>query len=297
MTEFDQLAAPDYPVFLGAGQKHPAPADAFFHVLPIPFEGGQPSSGAGMGPKAILEASWRLTTWDGRSEPVKMGIHTHPPVDVKGEPEQVMANISAAAGKILSLKKFPVCLGGEHAVTYGVVKALTDAGYEEFGVVQIDAQANLLDEVDGNPFAQGTVMKRIVDEDIAVFQLGVRSLSKSEVEARKVNGVKYYDADFLVNRNISKIELPVEFPDKVYISVDVDGLDPSVFPATGLPVPGGLGWYQTLSLIDSVVNQAEVIGMELTGLSPIDGFTAYQHSAAMLVYKMMGIIQRSLNGA
>ncbi|MEX2365566.1 MAG: arginase family protein, partial [Pseudohongiellaceae bacterium] len=100
-------------------------------------------------------------------------------------------------------------------------------------------------------------------------------------------------AEFLVSRAIQKIDMPVEFPDKVLISVDVSGLDPAVFPGMGNPVPGGLGWYQTLSLIDSVVNQTEVIGFDINEFAPLPGFQSYQFAAAMLTYKIMGIIQRS----
>jgi agmatinase len=69
-------------------------------------------------------------------------------------------------------------------------------------------------------------------------------------------------------------------------------MDPSIFPSTGTPVPGGLGWYQTLSLFQSVVAQRNIIGMDITEFAPIAGFHSYQFSAAQLVYKMMGIVER-----
>jgi agmatinase len=92
---------------------------------------------------------------------------------------------------------------------------------------------------------------------------------------------------------VSSVQLPEGFPKKIFFTVDVDGLDPSVFPSTGTPVPGGLGWYQTLGLIESVASQAEIIGFDLTEFAPIEGFHAYQFSASVLLYKMMGIVQRS----
>lgn len=294
MESFDQLAAPGYPVFLGSEFKHPKPEEALFHVLPMPFERSVSyGGGTADGPKAILEASWQLETWDGKSDPSRLGIHTHPPVDMSGGPDQVVQNIAKAAREIFKMRKLFVGLGGEHTVTYGVIKGLLDAGVTDFGVVQIDAHADLREAYEGNPYSHASVMKRIVDEDIPIFQLGVRALCKEEVDARRVHGVKFYDAEYLVTKNIMRVDLPDDFPDKVFFTVDIDGLDPTVFPSTGTPVPGGLGWYQTLSLFESVVAQAEIIGFDITEFAPVAGFHAYQFSAALLAYRMMGIIERS----
>ena len=294
MASSDHKADGGYPAFLGSEFEPPRAEDAFFHVLPIPFERSVSyGGGTADGPRSILEASWQLETWDGRSEPARLGIHTHPPVDCGGTSQQVIDAIAAAARGIFEQEKFFVGLGGEHTVTYGVIRGLLDAGIDDFGVVQIDAHADLREAYEGDPLSHASVMKRIVDEDIPVFQLGIRALSKEEVEARKVHGVKYYDAEFLVTRGINKVELPDDFPDKIFFTLDIDGLDPTLFPSTGTPVPGGLGWYQTLSLFESVVNQAEVIGFDITEFAPIPGFHAYQFSAALLAYRMMGIVERS----
>jgi agmatinase len=88
--------------------------------------------------------------------------------------------------------------------------------------------------------------------------------------------------------------LPADFPEKVFFTLDIDGMDPSIFPSTGTPVPGGLGWYQTLSLFECVAKQREIIGFDLNEFAPIDGFHAYQFAASQLLYKMMGIVARHL---
>ena len=173
-----------------------------------------------------------------------------------------------------------------------MVKGFLDAGVEGFGVVQIDAQADLKDSDDGDAWSEACVMKRVVDEDVPLFQLGVRSLSKEEADARRVHGVKYYDADFLVSRNVNKVELPGEFPEKVYISIDVDGLDPSVFPSPGA-IPGALGWWQVLSIIESIAQQADIIGLDFTEYSPVSGQHFHDNAAAMFLYKIMGIVERA----
>jgi agmatinase len=293
MDNFDQLAAPGYPVFLGSEIKQEKPEDAFFHILPIPYEESVSyGGGTAEGPAAILGASWQLETWDGQGNPSARGIYTHPPVDTKAKPEQVIDNIAAATKKIVKAGGFPIGLGGEHTVTYGIIKGLLDAGFTDFGVVQIDAHADLREAYEGNPYSHASVMKRIIDLDIPLYQLGIRAFCEEEMRTRKTYGVRHIDADILVPRNISKIDLPDDFPSNVFFTLDIDGMDPSIFPSTGTPVPGGLGWYQTLALFESVAKQSNIIGFDIMEFAPIKGFHAYEFSAALLTYKMMGIVER-----
>ncbi|MFA7553067.1 MAG: agmatinase [Spongiibacteraceae bacterium] len=294
MDTFDQLAAPGYPVFLGSEIQHPAKQDAHFHILPVPYEESVSyGGGTALGPAAILEASWQLESWDGYSKPCDLGIYTHPPVDVSVSADQVIDNIAAATKAIVAGGHFPIAFGGEHTVTYGVIKGLIDAGITNFGVVQIDAHADLRDAYEGNPYSHASVMKRIVDLDIPLFQLGIRAYCEEEIATRKAFNVHHLDADILVPKNISEFELPADFPELVFFTLDIDGMDPSVFPSTGTPVPGGLGWYQTLSLFESVAKQRKIIGFDIMEFAPIAGFHAYEFSAALLTYKLMGLVQRS----
>ncbi|MES2627217.1 MAG: arginase family protein [Pseudomonadota bacterium] len=288
-----QKAASSAAVFLGSNSKQPKPSEAFFHILPIPLVGERfNKSSMASAPEAILHASAELDHWDGRSTPSKHGVYTHAPVDCKGTTEKVLAKIASEVGEITKLGKFPIGIGGDGIVSYGMVKGLLDAGVENFGVIHIDAQADLRDDDNGNQWSEACVMKRIVDEDVPLFQIGVRSISKEEADARRVYGVKFYDADFLVSRNITKVELPGEFPETVFLSIDIDGFDPSVFPTPGA-VPGGLGWVQVLMLIESIAQQANVIGFDLTEFSPVDGQPYYDGAAALLIYKIMGIVERT----
>lgn len=289
--------ATDTAAAAGASFKQSKPADAWFHVLLAPFIGDRfKGSTMAQAPAAIVAASTHLEPWDGRSIPARHGIHTAAAIDCKGPAEKVMDKIAAQVSSIIKQEKFPVGLGGDGLVTYGMVKGLLDAGVQNFGVIQIDAQADLRDSDyhngNGNQWSEACVMKRIVDEDVPLFQLGVRQLSKEEADARRVYGVKFYDADFLVSRNITKVELPGEFPEKVFLSIDIDGFDPAVFPGPGA-VPGGLGWVQVLSIIESISQQVEIIGFDLTEFSPQSGQAFYDNAAALLVYKIMGIVERA----
>jgi len=132
---------------------------------------------------------------------------------------------------------------------------------------------------------------------VPLVQLGNRAYCEEEREARARYKVHAIDADQLVPQGIHAISLPADFPPQVFFTLDVDGIDPSVLPATGTPVPGGLGWYQTLGLFESVARQRRIIGFDILEFAPITGFHAYDFAAALLTYKLMGIVQRSTRPA
>lgn len=279
--------------FLGSEVENAPATQARFHIIPVPFE-RTTSYGGGTreGPGAILEASQQLETWDGESNPALLGIHTQVPVAVEGDVEAVMEAIAVATEAAVRAGALPVVIGGEHTVTCGVVRGLLRSGIGPFGVVQIDAHADLRDRYEGNPYSHASVMRRVVEDGVPLFQLGVRACCEEELRARRDFGVGAIDARELVVANQMSLELPADFPDQVFFTVDVDGLDPSVFPSTGTPVPGGLGWYQTLALFESVARQRRIIGFDLMEFAPIPGFHAYEFAAAQLIYKFMGICQR-----
>lgn len=265
---------------------------AAFSVLPVPYENTVSyGGGTAKGPAAILDASAQLETWNGASNPSTKGIHTCQPVDCSVAPEQVINNIACAVKTIIQAGSMPVVLGGEHTVTYGVIKGYLDAGISDIGVVQIDAHGDLRDAYEGDPLSHASAMKRIIDLDIPLYQLGVRAFCEEEHETRKEHHVYFQDADILVPNHIQSITLPEDFPQHVFFTIDVDGLDPSVFPSTGTPVPGGLGWYQTLNLFKSVAAQRTIVGFDIMEFAPIEGFHAYDFAAALLTYQLMGITQ------
>jgi agmatinase len=271
-----------------------APEQARFHVLPVPYEKTVSyGHGTALGPGAIIGASGQLERWDGASDPGAEGIYTWPAIDCSGEPNQVIGQIGAGVARILALGKMPVVLGGEHTVTWGVMQGYLQRGIRDFGVVQIDAHADLRDAYEGDPLSHASVMRRIVEAGIPLVQLGIRAFCEEEIAARKKHGVVAYDAVEIAPKGIDRIDLPKDFPPNVFFTLDVDGIDPSVLPATGTPVPGGLGWYQTLGLFESVARQRRIIGFDVMEFAPIEGFHAFDFAAALLTYKLMGIVQRS----
>ncbi|HCY85350.1 MAG TPA: agmatinase [Desulfobacteraceae bacterium] len=280
------------PDFLASELDHCDPERSFFHVIPVPMEASVSyGGGTALGPAAILEASQQLEAWDGRSLPLERGIHTTAPVDCSGTGETVLDRITARTEETLAMGALPVALGGEHALTLGLLRALKRRG--DFGIVQFDAHADLRDEYEGNPFSHACVMRRAIDElGLPVFQLGVRALCREEHLFRSRAGVGFLDARTLYERGIPDELLPRDFPERIYISFDVDGLDPSVIRATGTPVPGGLSWHDSLTLVEKAVSGRTVVGFDVVELAPSSGDHASDFAAAQLVYAIMGIVHR-----
>ena len=230
------------------------PESCLFHVLPVPLEATVSyAGGTARGPEAILEASDQLELWDGESVPAEAGIYTWPAVDISGSPETVLGRVEAAVGGILDCNGLPVLLGGEHTVTYGALAALKKR-FGTFGIIQFDAHADLRDSYEGSPWSHACVMRRAVkDLGLPLAQFGVRAMCLDEVEARKNTA-----SHSMMRHPLPAAAFPnhcsSDFPRQVYLTFDVDGLDPSIMPATGTPVPGGLGWYQSLDIAERTLS-------------------------------------------
>jgi agmatinase len=234
-----------------------------------------------------LEASSQLEVYDGNSNPSLKGIFTHSPL-FADSPEKLLQLMDQAISKALLLSKIPVILGGEHTVSVGAFNSFIKNGKKP-GIVQIDAHADLRDSYEGSRFSHACVMKRALDFDLDIFQLGIRSLSPYEAELRKEKKIKYIDAKDL-NKKIPEKILPDDFPEEIYLTIDVDGLDPSIMPSTGTPEPGGLMWYQTLEIIEKISKQKKITGFDLVELAPIENLHFPEFTCARLIYQIMGMI-------
>ena len=266
---------------------------AKFHILPVPLEKTVSfGKGTSKGPQAIIKASNELERYTGKSEPCIYGIHTHPPLNCNKPLKVIMSDIENITKDITKQKKIPVTLGGEHSITYGAVngvyKGLDLPKKHDIGIIQIDAHADLRKNYENEAHSHASVMYLLGNEKYKIAQFGVRALSKEEVENRKMFNILFLDARDIYYKK--KFKLPLNFPQKIYISFDVDGLDPSIMPATGTPVPGGLGYYESLNLIKNLIKGRQVVGFDVVELSPIKNFIAYDFTVASLVYEIMELI-------
>lgn len=275
--------------FLGSEFPPVKPADAFFHVIPVPYEKTTSyGKGTARGPAAIISASQQLEAFNGRSIPGAAGIHTARAVDCRGTAEAVLPRIAAAVSAVLDCGRIPVVLGGEHTVTLGAVQALWRQR-PDFGVVQFDAHADLRDEYEGSPYSHASVMRRVVELDVPVFQIGVRAFCLDEHLFRQKRKIPRLDAAAIAAKGVPRRVLPAGFPKRVFVTFDIDALDPSVMPATGTPVPGGLTWYQAMDLLAGVCGGRAVIGFDVVEFAPQHGMHGADFAAAQLVYEMMGV--------
>lgn len=283
------------PGFLESEQDGPH-AHPLFQVIPVPLEetvsyGG----GTANGPAAILAASQQLEAWDGFSEPLAAGIATVPAIDCRGDIHTVYGRIEAAVRRAVAEKSIPVVLGGEHSVSLAPLRVLAKAAPGPVGIVQVDAHADLRDSFEGSPYSHACVMRRAVEEcGCALLQFGVRAISREEVEYRREKTIPHLDGRALYGMKLDAFALPASFPENLYLTIDVDGLDPSVIGATGTPVPGGPGWHQTLTFLERAVAGRRVLGFDVVELAPRPGDHGSDFAAAQLVYAVMGIITRNL---
>ena len=283
-----------YPGFLELDIPPASFENALFHILPVPLEKSVSyGSGTANGPQAILQASLHLEAFDGHNIPAESGIHTHP--SVKCEADNVQDDLDAISveiRKILDHLGVPIILGGEHTVTLGALKAFAERN-ERIGVVQFDAHCDLRDSYENNPLSHACVMRRVHEMGFPVMQIGIRSLSQPEEVFRQKNNRPCLDAETIYREGIPTEVLPPGFPEKIYITFDVDCLDPSIMPATGTPEPGGLNWYQAIDLLDKVAAGRMICGFDVVELAPSKGLHAADFTAAKLVYTLIGIISRS----
>lgn len=269
-----------------------APEKAHFHVIPVPYERSVSyGHGTADGPRVILEASAQLELFDGKSVPADRGIFTAEPVDCSGPREEVFARISETVRHALDCNAIPVVLGGEHSLTSAVVKEISER-HGNIGIVQFDAHADLRESYEGSIWSHACVMKRIVDMGLPIYQIGTRGYSVEERDLRARLRIPFVDAERLHGEGLDCVQLPADFPEKIFITFDIDALDGSVMPATGTPVPGGLSWYQAMWLLERICSERRCVGFDLVEFAPIPGFHAYDFAAAQIVYNLMGFTAR-----
>lgn len=289
------MADTELPGFLASEQAGSTAADPWFHVIPVPLEQSVSyGAGTGNGPAAILTASQQLEAFDGVSQPLDLGIHTTSAIDCDTTVEAVLARIAERCSIALADDRLPVLLGGEHTVTLGALQAVKKNHAAPVGLFQLDAHADLRDRYEGSRYSHACVARR-AHEDLGMplFQFGVRARCLEEERYRREHRIACLDAVTLHREGLAALQLPADFPEAIYLSLDVDGLDPSVIRATGTPVPGGPGWYDTLAAIEIAIRGRRVVGFDVVELAPRADDHASSFAAAQLVYAVMGLIERN----
>ena len=260
-----------------------------FVILPVPYEQTTTfKTGTKNGPQAIISASREVELFDEelKFEAHTIGIATLQEMEVTAlGPQKMNQRIYQTAKKLISQNKFVIMLGGEHSITYGLVKAYQEK-YKDLTVLQLDAHADLRESYQDNKFSHACAMKRVW-EICPVVGVGIRNLSEAEFRFVKQKKINLFYARDLQNYGIYYDEIVNSLSKNVFLTFDLDYFDPSIMPAVGTPEPGGLYWYETLQLLKRVIQKKSLVGFDVVELSPLPGNVAPDFLAARLIYKLI----------
>ena len=287
--------------FLALEDPHGAFDHARVLVLPVPLEATVSwGGGTAGGPRAIIAASQQVELYDrehDREPALDYGIHTLPALELSDDPAAAVAEIAAAVAQAAATGRLVVALGGEHTLSAGVSHGLLDALGGPLTVVQLDAHSDLRDSYDGTPLSHACVARRMLEDPRVeqVLQLGVRSVDTEEVAFARAHPQRvrvWYAED--VHDGGWRDELAACVRGRrVHLTIDVDGLDPAVVPATGTPEPGGLSWREALDIVRTTAQAGSIVGIDCVELAPRPELHHADFAVAKLLYKS---ITYAMNG-
>lgn len=260
--------------------------NAHYVMLTVPYDGTSTFvKGADKGPQAILNASDSLELYDVQygCEACQDGIYTDHFAYDFSTPDTMVESVYQRVRHFMEMDKNILMVGGEHSVSIGAIKAMSER-HKNLSVLQIDAHADLRDEYHGSIYNHACVMRRAQDY-ARVVQVGIRNVCTEEQHNLIAENVFYahdiFDNELWMDKAVDRLT------DEVYITFDLDGLDPAILPATGTPLPGGLQWYPTIRLLEKVFRNRHVVGFDIVELCPQEGNVVSDVLAATLAYKMI----------
>jgi agmatinase len=265
---------------------------AKFAVIPVPYDlTSTYQSGSRQGPAAILAASANMELYDEELRKVtyREGIFTASPIEVDARgPDRMVGAIRQVVSDVLMDSKIPVLLGGEHSITLGAVQAVQSL-YPDLTVLQFDAHADLRESYQGTPYSHACIARRI-QEICPLVQAGIRSMSEEEAIFIKEQAIKTFSADFILDEPAWIEKICEHLTGDIYITIDLDVMDPAFMPSTGTPEPGGVSWRDVLKLVRGAAKKCRIRGFDVVELSPIPGHVAPDFLAAKMIYRIMGYL-------
>ncbi|MBI4724248.1 MAG: agmatinase [Rhodomicrobium sp.] len=279
--------------FLGLPEEEAgAPQAARAVIIPFGLEATVSyGSGTAKGPEAIIAASPQLEFFDEAlwAEPFRQfGIATLAPFEVFRPIEKSLSQLESLVRAVLDAGKFPLVLGGEHALTPGAVRPLA-ARHRDLVVLQFDAHADLRDGYLGEAFSHASAMRRTLDDPaISLVQVGIRAISAEEIPFLEANRgrIATFWAKDKERWDIADIVAAIGGR-PVYLSFDIDAFDASLMPATGTPEPGGLFFNEAIAIVEAAAKASPIVGADVVELAPIPVLHACDFTAAKLVYKIL----------
>lgn len=255
-------------------------------LIPVAYDGTSTwGKGADEGPRAFLEASENMELYDIEtdSEVYREGIYLVETLEGFDSPDTMVETVHKIVKEYISRKKIVTMVGGEHSVSIGAIRAFNEA-YQGLTVLQIDAHADLRKEYNGSRYNHACALYE-ASQTTNLVQVGIRSMDISEVTVMNRDNVFF--AHEMVTDDFWMDNVLDLMTENVYITFDLDALDPSILPSTGTPEPGGLFWYETLEFLKRVFNECNVVGFDIVELCPNKKEKSSDFLAAKLYYKML----------
>lgn len=255
-------------------------------LIPVPYDGTSTwGKGADKGPNAFLNASENMELYDIEtdSEVYKQGIHLTDAVTENGSPEAMVNEVHKMAKEYIKRNKFVTLFGGEHSISIGSIRAFNEC-FDNLTVLHIDAHADLRASYDGTKYNHACAVHE-ASQTTNLIQIGIRSMDA--IEKTIMDDEKTFFAHDMVNDEYWMDKVIDLMTDNVFITFDLDALDPSILPSTGTPEPGGLFWYETLDFLKQVFEEKNVVGFDIVELCPNPQDKSSDFLAAKLYYKML----------
>lgn len=260
-------------------------------ILPVPYDGTSTwIKGADRGPQALLEASFNMEFYDIETgtEVYRKGIATLPPLTEDSTPESMAEEVERRMDTLFDDGKFPVLIGGEHSVSIGAIRSAAKR-YPGMSVLQLDAHTDMRDTYEGSPYNHACVMARAKEVAGNVVQVGIRSTCMAE-EGQNIVADNVFHAHVLKRRSDWVRDVLGRLAPDVYVTIDLDVLDPAYMPSTGTPEPDGLAYRDVLDLLRAVAEEHHVVGFDLVELCPNDVNKAPDFLAAKLLYQFLSLL-------
>ena len=280
--------------FVSPPEEYAAYERARVVVLAVPYDSTTTArAGARDGPAAIIDASEDMELYDlGLGfEPFRWGIHTLPELAPhSGSAEATIDRVEEVVAELLDDGKFVVTLGGEHTVAVGAARAHAER-IPDLSVLAIDAHADLRDSYLDSPYNHACTLRRILEAVRLgrVTQVGLRSAEAEEAALIRERDLAFFSPQAYRRLARGPREVVEHLSDAVYVTIDLDGLDPSQMAAVGTPEPGGLLWDDVVELLAAVADERRIVGFDVTELAPAEGPRACAQLAAKLVYRLIGL--------
>lgn len=263
-----------------------------FQLLPVPLERSVSyGGGTAQGPSALLRAADELEPVYRKTIPGKAGVFVQCPLDCAAPKDTatLLGDLENRVAQVVGNGQIPILVGGEHTLTQAGVAGVMSAHHQPLGLIQLDAHADLRDDYGGDPLSHACVVRRLHERfSLPIVQIGVRGMAVEEAHYRTANNIVCFDGPDLAREGVDIICIPDNFPQSVYLTLDVDVFDASLMPATGTPSPGGIPWNSLELILDIIVASGrEIVGFDIVELSPITGFHAAEFTAAAALYACM----------